>query len=105
MQGGELPDGAVPQAQLQTRHWRGFRRNSAGEREQTFVVDGDAVVGKFPIVKPGVRHNYTSATSGVYGDELEGWFMFVPGTLAQPLGPAFRVECPKICWTDTGFIF
>lgn len=95
----------VLKAQLVSRHWRGFRIGADGKRTESFEVNGSAVVGRHPVVEPGVRHNYSSATHGAYGECLEGWFMFVPGTMQEPTGKAFRVDCPTVTWTATGFIY
>jgi F-box protein 3 len=43
---------------LQTRHW--YITDGNGEKEE---VHGDAVVGEYPTMVPGARHDYVSCTS------------------------------------------
>jgi uncharacterized protein affecting Mg2+/Co2+ transport len=105
MQEDQLLEDMVLKAQLRSRHWRGFTTGWEGQRVETFRVDGDAVVGCFPIVRPGIRCNYTSASQGAFGDSLEGWFTFVPGTIECPEGPDFEVACPVLTWHDPGLMY
>ena len=97
----------VEQAQLRSRHWRGVRPLANGKKAETWAVDGDAVVGAYPIVKPGPDgvSNYSSQGGGLLGDELTGWFTFVPGSIAEPTGPDFDVKCPTLTWEDDGFLY
>lgn len=107
MQGGVIEPGMVAQAQLRSRHWRGTRPGVGGKQVETWTVDGEAVVGAYPIVKPGPEgvSNYSSQGGGLLGDSLTGWFRFVPGSIAEPTGPDFDVACPKLTWADDGFLY
>uniref|UniRef100_A0A7S4KF13 ApaG domain-containing protein n=1 Tax=Guillardia theta TaxID=55529 RepID=A0A7S4KF13_GUITH len=77
--------------------------------ESPNIVDGEGVIGDFPILKFG-RHQrstgqpeqegeyeYASCT-GVDSDlgEVSGSFRFVPGTIKAPKGPPFDVKIPNI---------
>ena len=91
--------------QLRTRHWQ-IRNFETGHVER---VDGDGVIGKYPILREGGymeglnsyegTFSYTSCTGPMQGS-FSGHMGFVPGTLTQltstgfipPTGPSFDVE-------------
>jgi uncharacterized protein affecting Mg2+/Co2+ transport len=88
--------------QLQSRHWR-IANDSTGRTDH---VDGQGVIGMYPLLRDGgFSHegNHTRfiegtfhyqsctgpmGTTGSFGGHLD----FVPGTLLQPTGPLFAVE-------------
>jgi hypothetical protein len=93
--------------QLKSRHWRLL--NDEGQTEH---VDGDGVVGFYPLLREGSHradsgnssdsvtagHEFRSGTfvyeSCTYDSETSfgGYMLFVPGSLAEPTGSAFRVH-------------
>jgi uncharacterized protein affecting Mg2+/Co2+ transport len=105
VQGEPLAEGVVAEAQLESRHWRGHSTDEKGNAVQSLVVDGEAVVGSFPLLKPGAKCNYTSCCHGKFGDTMDGWFTFVPGSLREPRGERFAVKCPRMTWEYTGFVY
>lgn len=86
--------------QLQSRHWR-ITDNSTG---QTSQVDGEGVIGMYPILREGEytlhgdaftkrAFQYQSCTgrmgqTGSFGGQIG----FVPGQLRHPSGPAFMAD-------------
>jgi len=80
--------------QLQTRHWIIRDQNGLPVDE----VQGDGVIGKFPILTPGgPEFIYQSCTHLENGDRgfMDGYFRFVEGTNRNPTGPIFDVICPR----------
>jgi uncharacterized protein affecting Mg2+/Co2+ transport len=93
--------------QLKSRHWRITKSDS-----RTESVDGDGVVGFYPLLKEGCHRpdSGRSSDSVRQGEELQngtftyqsctggdftafgGYMLFVPGTLNAPTGKAFRVH-------------
>lgn len=72
--------------QLMTRHWEIFDALKATE-----TVDGEGVVGRNPVIKPGDTHTYTSgcllaSTIGA----MRGYYQMVNLTDVR----AFKVEIP-----------
>jgi F-box protein 3 len=61
-------------------------------------VEGDGVIGKFPILVPGQEEfSYQSCTHQNEGVTLmDGSFAFVEGSIMQPNGPRFDVKCPRM---------
>lgn len=77
--------------QLTTRHWEIF--DSLNETE---IVDGEGVIGKKPVLKPGEFYNYSSGCllSSPYG-AMKGFFSMVNFTTTKN----FKVIVPtfKLC--------
>lgn len=69
----------IKECQLVRRHW--VMRNAEGAVED--VVDGEGVIGKFPILRAGgPSFSYESCTrTGWYGGSMEGHLEFVNGTM------------------------
>ncbi|MEN9335065.1 MAG: hypothetical protein RLZZ500_52 [Bacteroidota bacterium] len=79
--------------QLLSRHWEIY--DSLNELE---VVDGEGVIGKKPVLKPGETHTYTSGCllSSPHG-AMHGWFNMVNFTTTRNfrvIVPAFRLNAP-----------
>lgn len=79
--------------QLLSRHWEIF--DSLNELE---VVDGEGVIGKKPVIKPGESHTYSSGCllHSPHG-AMQGWFDMVNFTTARNfrvIVPAFRLNAP-----------
>ena len=77
--------------QLTSRHWEIF--DSLNDIE---IVDGEGVIGKKPVLKPGEQHTYSSGCllSSPYG-AMKGYFNMVNFTTTK----SFRVIVPtfKMC--------
>ena len=83
--------------QLMSRHWKIFN----SETEHTDHVDGEGVIGMYPILREGGYHDdgvsfdgtfsYTSCTGPMQGN-FSGHLQFVPGTINEPTGSPFPVE-------------
>lgn len=72
--------------QLNTRHWEIF--DSLNQQE---IVDGDGVVGKKPVLKPGETHVYSSACLLLSPiGAMKGHFNMVNFTSTK----SFKVEIP-----------
>ncbi len=79
--------------QLLSRHWE--IHDSLNDLE---VVDGEGVIGKKPVLKPGETHTYTSGCllSSPHG-AMHGWFNMVNFTTTRNfrvIVPAFRLNAP-----------
>ena len=85
--------------QLLSRHWR-ISDDVAGT---THAVDGEGVIGMYPLLREGgyteggVQHDcvfqYQSCTGGAMTHgSFAGHLLFVPGSLDSPTGPPFSVE-------------
>lgn len=79
--------------QLLSRHWEIY--DSLNEIE---VVDGEGVIGKKPVIKPGESHTYTSGCllTSSHG-AMHGWFTMVNFTTTRNfrvIVPAFRLNAP-----------
>ena len=79
--------------QLITRHWEIF--DSLNDNE---VVDGDGVIGKKPVLKPGEKHTYSSGCLllSPFG-AMRGYFNMVNFTSTRNfrvIVPAFRLSAP-----------
>ncbi|KAA0067654.1 hypothetical protein IC582_012987 [Cucumis melo] len=87
--------------QLHLRHWK-VRAND----HVVSVVNGEAVIGKFPLLKPGEEFVYESCSS-LYSSvgSLEGSFTFVPGSLAYPEGSPFEVQVARFPLQVPTYIF
>jgi ApaG protein len=77
--------------QLTSRHWEIF--DSLNNRE---VVDGEGIIGKKPVLKPGELHTYSSGCllSSPYG-AMKGYFNMINFTSTK----TFKVFVPtfKLC--------
>ncbi|WP_297516935.1 Co2+/Mg2+ efflux protein ApaG [Flavobacterium sp.] len=79
--------------QLLSRHWEIF--DSLNDLE---TVDGEGVIGKKPVLKPGETHTYSSGCllSSPHGG-MRGWFTMVNFTTTKNfrvIVPGFRLNAP-----------
>ncbi|RXR23978.1 Co2+/Mg2+ efflux protein ApaG [Flavobacterium stagni] len=79
--------------QLLSRHWEIY--DSLNDLE---IVDGEGVIGKKPVLKPGETHTYTSGCllTSPHG-AMHGWFNMVNFTTTRNfrvIVPAFRLNAP-----------
>lgn len=79
--------------QLITRHWEIF--DSLNELE---IVDGEGIIGKKPVLKPGESHTYTSGCllSSPFG-AMNGYFNMINFTTTRNfrvMVPTFRLSAP-----------
>ena len=79
--------------QLITRHWEIF--DSLNDNE---VVDGEGVIGKKPVLKPGEKHTYSSGCLllSPFG-AMRGYFNMVNFTTTRNfrvIVPTFRLSAP-----------
>ena len=79
--------------QLISRHWEIF--DSLNEIE---MVDGEGVIGKKPVLKPGETHTYSSGCllSSPHG-AMKGFFNMINFTTTKNfrvIVPAFRLSAP-----------
>lgn len=79
--------------QLIARHWEIF--DSLNDLE---IVDGEGVIGKKPVLKPGETHTYSSGCllSSPYG-AMNGFFTMINFTTAKSfkvIVPTFRLSAP-----------
>ena len=101
VQGEAVPGGMVRKAQLKLRHWEIFAPGASVPCQE---VQGDGVVGDYPVIEPGATYEYGSMCPGQYGGGMEGWFLFfVSGR--TPAEPTVKVRCPRIDFTEPDFLF
>jgi len=79
--------------QLTTRHWEIF--DSLNDKE---TVDGEGVIGKKPVLKPGETHTYSSGCllASPFGS-MRGFFNMVNFTSTKSfkvIVPTFRLSAP-----------
>ena len=79
--------------QLTTRHWEIL--DSLNEIE---IVDGEGVIGKKPVIKPGETHNYSSGCllCSPHGS-MHGYFNMINFTTAKSFKvfvPIFKLNAP-----------
>lgn len=79
--------------QLTTRHWEIF--DSLNDKE---TVDGEGVIGKKPVLKPGETHTYSSGCllASPFGS-MRGFFNMVNFTSTKSfkvIVPSFRLSAP-----------
>ena len=79
--------------QLSTRHWEIF--DSLNNKE---VVDGEGVIGKKPVLKPGEKHTYNSGCllSSPFG-AMMGYFTMINYTTTRTFRvfvPTFKLSAP-----------
>ena len=79
--------------QLITRHWE-----ILDSLNYTETVDGEGVIGKKPVLKPGEMHSYSSGCllSSPFG-AMSGWFNMVNFTSTKNfkvIVPCFRLSAP-----------
>lgn len=92
----EWPAGVphMESCQLRSRRWRIMDARG----KVVDVVEGEGVVGRYPLLRPGapeIEYQSCSQQVGSEGGYMEGEFEFVPGTLNEPLGEPFYVTCPR----------
>jgi ApaG protein len=88
-----IENNAKDTIQLMTRHWEIFDSLSPIE-----TIDGEGVIGKKPVLKPGEIHTYKSGCllSSPYGS-MRGYFNMVNFTSTRNLRvivPSFRLSAP-----------
>jgi ApaG protein len=79
--------------QLNLRHWEIFDSLNTVE-----VVDGEGVIGKKPVLKPGETHTYSSGCllSSPHG-AMRGWFNMINFTSTRTfkvIVPTFKLNAP-----------
>jgi ApaG protein len=79
--------------QLMSRHWEIF--DSLNEDE---IVDGEGVIGKKPVLRPGEKHTYSSGCllSSPYG-AMKGHFTMINFTSTRNIKvliPTFKLSAP-----------
>ena len=79
--------------QLMSRHWEIF--DSLNHKE---IVDGEGVIGKKPVLKPGEKHTYSSGCllSSPFG-AMRGYFNMVNFTSTRSFRviiPTFKLSAP-----------
>ncbi|MGL2966628.1 Co2+/Mg2+ efflux protein ApaG [Flavobacterium sp. XGLA_31] len=79
--------------QLNSRHWEIL--DSLNDVE---IVDGEGVIGKKPVLKPGEKHTYTSGCllSSPFG-AMSGFFNMINFTTTKTfkvIVPAFKLSAP-----------
>jgi len=79
--------------QLNSRHWEIF--DSLNDLE---IVDGEGVIGKKPVLKPGEKHTYSSGCllSSPYG-AMRGFFTMINFTTSRSfkvIVPTFKLSAP-----------
>lgn len=79
--------------QLNSRHWEIY--DSLNDKE---IVDGEGVIGKKPVLKPGEKHTYSSGCllSSPFG-AMRGYYNMVNFTTTKTFRvmiPAFRLSAP-----------
>lgn len=79
--------------QLNSRHWEIF--DSLNYKE---IVDGEGVIGKKPVLKPGESHTYSSGCllSSPHG-AMRGYFSMINFTTTRTFRvvvPTFRLSAP-----------
>ncbi|WP_124981754.1 Co2+/Mg2+ efflux protein ApaG [Nonlabens xiamenensis] len=79
--------------QLKSRHWK--IKDSLSRTEH---VDGEGVIGKKPVLKPGDSHTYQSGCllSSPFGN-MSGFYSMVNFTTTNQFGvviPAFKLSAP-----------
>uniref|UniRef100_A0A5B7AWT6 Putative F-box protein SKIP16 n=2 Tax=Davidia involucrata TaxID=16924 RepID=A0A5B7AWT6_DAVIN len=103
-----LPEGCIingmffSSCQLYWRHWI-IRANDVVEAD----VDGEAVIGKFPLLRPGEREFVYESCTPLPSSlgSVEGAFTFVPGRLEDPKGSPFEVEVARFPLPLPDYIF
>ncbi len=90
--------------QLLSRHW--LICGPAGDVIEE--VSGEAVVGQYPLLRPGdpefVYQSCTQVPEGERGS-MKGRFRFVEGSIARPTGGEFDVVCPEFRLEEPQYIF
>ncbi|XP_021751930.1 F-box protein SKIP16-like [Chenopodium quinoa] len=88
--------------QLHRRRWI-IRENEVVMHD----VNGEAVIGKYPLLLPGEKEFVYESCSNQQRTpgSIEGSFTFVPGRLAQPKGDPFQVEVARFPLVMPDYIF
>ena len=76
-----------------TRHWEIF-----DSLQETEIVDGEGIIGKKPVLKPGESHTYSSGCllTSPFG-AMQGYFNMVNFTSTRNFKvvvPTFRLSAP-----------
>jgi uncharacterized protein affecting Mg2+/Co2+ transport len=90
-------------AQLTRRLWVITDENAHEQR-----VEGEAVIGQYPILEPGAEaFSYQSQTNRPGGGSgtMKGGFYFVEGTMDDETGPEFFAKCPEFVLCRPRFMF
>jgi uncharacterized protein affecting Mg2+/Co2+ transport len=90
-------------AQLTRRLWIITDENGHEQR-----VEGEAVIGQYPILEPGEpAFSYQSQTNlpGGGSGTMKGGFYFVEGTMDDETGPEFFAKCPEFVLCRPRFMF
>jgi uncharacterized protein affecting Mg2+/Co2+ transport len=90
-------------AQLTRRLWVITDENAHEQR-----VEGEAVIGQYPILEPGAEaFSYQSQTNlpGGGSGTMKGGFYFVEGTMDDETGPEFFAKCPEFVLCRPRFMF
>ncbi|KAL6532042.1 F-box protein skip16 [Orobanche gracilis] len=88
--------------QLYWRHWI-IRANRAVVSD----VNGEAVIGKFPLLRPGEEEFVYESCASLPTSQgsIEGSFTFIPGRLADAKGSPFAVEVARFPLQVPDYIF
>ncbi|POO03608.1 F-box domain containing protein [Trema orientale] len=88
--------------QLYWRHWV-IRANNHVVSD----VNGEAVIGKFPLLRPGEKEFIYESCTPLPSSEgsVEGYFTFVPGSLSEPKGDLFKVAVAQFPLQLPDYIF
>lgn len=88
--------------QLKGRYWKIFNSD-----EHCKEVNGDAVVGHYPLLEAGgAPFSYSSVTDcDKLPGRMEGFFTFVQGSIETPTSEPFRVYCSEFPLAQPSFIF
>lgn len=103
-----LPEGCIldgtnfSSCQLYWRHWI-IRSNDRVVSD----VNGEAVIGKFPLLFPGGKEFVYESCSSMPSStgSIEGAFTFVPGRLEDPKGRPFQVEVARFFLQVPEYVF
>lgn len=79
--------------QLKSRHWR-----ITDARGMVRIVDGEGVVGEFPVLKPGDTHDYVSGCElNSHRGSMEGFYTFTDadGAMFEVAIPFFPLAAPE----------
>uniref|UniRef100_A0A7S1Y0Y0 ApaG domain-containing protein n=1 Tax=Phaeomonas parva TaxID=124430 RepID=A0A7S1Y0Y0_9STRA len=100
----------LAQAQLATRHWRIKTTDPRTGRQNVESVDGDGVVGLYPIVSTAadaepITYQSCSTASDDANTAMGGFFVFVEGTRDAQTGPAFDVAVEPFLLKAPAFLY
>lgn len=103
-----LPEGCIingvsfSSCQLYWRHWI-----IRADDEVVSAVNGEAVIGKFPLLQPGRKEFVYESCTPLSSSEgsIEGYFTFFPGRLSEPKGEPFKVTVGPFPLQRPDYIF